>query len=78
MVKDYQLRKNYYFCFSFLSESRTQWQTNFDKKLLLEQIFRLVEMFFTNSLCVAITAVSCRDTFLMQNLIPANINLISG
>ena len=49
-------------------------------KFLLEQIFRLVEMSFRNHLvlCKATVAVSCRDKLLMQNLIPANIKLISG
>ena len=80
MGKDYQLRENYYFCLLFLSKSRTWWQANFNKKSLLEQIFRLVEMSFRNHLvlCVATVAVSHRDKLLMQNLIPANINLISG
>ena len=80
MEKDYQLRKSYYFCLSFLSKSRTYWQTNFNKKSLLEQIFRLVDMSFRNHLilCVATVAVFCRGKLLIQNLIPANINLISG
>ena len=80
MGKDYQLRKNYYFCLTFLSKGRILCQTNFNKKSLLEQIFCLVEMSFRNHLvlCMATVAVSYRDKFLMQNLIPANINLISG
>ena len=83
MGKDYRLRNNYYFCLSFLSKSRTWWQINFNKKsllLLLEQIFLLVKMFFRNRLllCVATVDVSCRNKLLIQNLIPANINLISG
>ena len=80
MGKDYQLRKNYYFCLTFLSKGRILWQTNFSKKSLLEQIFCLVEMPFRNHLvlCMATVAVSYRDKLLMQNLIPANINLISG
>ena len=47
---------------------------------LLEQIFRLVEMSFRNHLLLymAIVDVSCRDKLLMQNFIPANINLFSG
>ena len=32
MGNDYQLRKNYYFCLSFLCKSRTLWQTKFNKK----------------------------------------------
>ena len=76
MGKDYRLRKNYYFCLSFLSKTRTQWQTNFNKKSLLlplKQIFRLVEMSFKNHLllCVATVAVSCRNKLLLQNHIPA-------
>ena len=71
MGKDYQLRENYYFCLLFLSKSRTWWQANFNKKSLLEQIFRLVEMSFRIYLvlCVATVAVSCRDKLLMQTLI---------
>ena len=58
ICKDYQLRKNYCFCFSFLSKSRTYWQTNFNKKsllLLVKQIFCLIEMYIRNNLllCVA-------------------------
>ena len=73
MGKDYQLRKNYYFCLSFLSQSRTYWLTNFNKKpllLLLEQIFCLVEMSFGNHLllCLAIIVVSCRNKLLIENL----------
>ena len=68
MGKDYQLRKNYYFCLSFLSKSRTSWHINFSKKSLLEHIFRPVEMYFRNPLCVATIAVSFRDKLLMQNL----------
>ena len=77
MGKDYQLRKNYYFCLSFLSKRRT---SDRNGKFLLEQIFCLVEMSFINHLvlCVATVAVSCRDKLLMLNLISANINLISG
>ena len=43
-------------------------------------MFRLVEMIFRKHLvlCVATAAVSFRDKLLMQNVIPANINLISG
>ena len=78
MGEDYQLRKNYYFCISFLSKSRSYWQTAFDKNSFLEQIFRLVQTSFRNPLCVATVAVSSRDKLLMQNLIPADINLISG
>ena len=80
MGKDYRLRKNYYFCLSFLSKSRTLWQTNLNRKSLLEQISRLVEISFRNHplLCVAIVGVSSRNKLLMQNLILANINLISG
>ena len=46
----------------------------------MEQIFRLVRMSLRNHLllCVAIVAVSRRNKLLMQNLVPANINLISG
>ena len=80
MRKDYRFRKNYYFCLSFLSKSRTYWQNNLNEKSLLKQIFRVVEMSFRNHflLCVATVAMSCRNNSLMQNLIPANINLISG
>ena len=78
MGKDSQFRKNYYFCLSFIYENRTQRQTDFNKKSLLEQIFRLVEISFRNSLCMATVAVSCRYKFLLQNLIPAYIYLISG
>ena len=53
------------------------------KKILLfpaEQIFCLVEMSFRNRLLlhVATGTVSCRNQLLMQNLIQANINQISG
>ena len=50
------------------------------KKSLLEQIFRLVEIFFRNHLVifVATFAVTYRDKMLMQNLIPPNISLICG
>ena len=80
MGKDYQLRKNYYFCLSFLSKSRTQWQTSFNKKSLLEQIFRLIKMSFRNNLtlCVATVAVSCRDKLLMQNFNPATYFLTNA
>ena len=80
MGKNYQHRKNYYFCLSFHSKNRTWWQTNFQKKYLLEQIFHLVEMSSRNSLDlhVATAAASCRDKLLMQNIISANIELISG
>ena len=44
MEKDYRLRKNYYFCLSFISKSKTRWQTNLNKNSILEQIFRLVEI----------------------------------
>ena len=78
MEKDYQLRKNYYFCLSFLSKSRTLWQTNFNKKCLLEQMLCLVEMSFRNHLVlhVSTVAVSCRDKLLMQNLNSANHSLL--
>ena len=36
MGKDSQFRKNYYFCLSFIYENRTQRQTDFNKKSLLE------------------------------------------
>ena len=80
MGKNFQLWKNFFFCHSFLSKVRTYTSTNFNKKSLLEQIFRLVEMLFRNdiALCMATAALSCRDKLLMKNLIPANMNLISG
>ena len=69
MGKDYRLRKNNYFCLSFLSATRIilmEKQTNFSEKsllLLVEQIFRLVEMSLRNHLplYVATVAVSCRN-----------------
>ena len=82
MGKVCRLRMNYYFCLSILSKSRTQYQTNFNKNLYyyLEQIFRLVKMFFRNHLllCLATVAVSCRNKLFMQNIVRANKNLISG
>ena len=83
MGKDNRLRKKYYFYLPFLSKNRTWLQTNFNKKsllLLVEQIFRLIEMSFRNQLllCVATVDVSCGNKLLMQNHISANINLISS
>ena len=71
---DCQFRKNYYFCLSFHSKRRTEQQTAFNKKYLLEQIFRPAEMSFTNPLCVVTVSASCRDKLLMQNLILASEN----
>ena len=67
MGKNFQLWKNFFFCHSFLSKVRTYTSTNFNKKSLLEQIFRLVEMSFRNHLilCVATVAVFCRDKLLI-------------
>ena len=78
MEKDYQLRKNYYFCILFLSKSRTLWQTNFNRKSLLEQMLCLVEISIRNHLVLygPNVAVSCRDKLLMQNLISANHSLL--
>ena len=76
MRKDYRLKENCCFYLSFRSKSRTQWQTNLNKASLLEQIFRLVEISFKNHILLCVVAVSCRNKLLMQNLIPANINLI--
>ena len=75
MGKDYQHGKKYYFCLSFLSKTRTSGRLILIKKPLLKPIFRQVEMSFRNTLCLANVAMSCRDKLLMQNLIPANVNL---
>ena len=47
---------------------------------MLKQIFRLVAMPFRNHLVlsVATPTVSCGYKLLIENLIPADINLISG
>ena len=78
MGKDYQLRKDYYFVFYFFLKVEPSGRIILIT--LLEQIFCLVKMSFRNHLvlCMATVAVSCRNKLLMQNLIPANINLISG
>ena len=46
----------------------------------MKQIFRLVEMSFRKHLllCLATATLFCRNKLLMQHLITANINLISG
>ena len=72
---------NYYSYLSFLSKSRTQWQTNFNKKSLLEQTFHLVETilsyFFQTLLPPKVTFTSSENIFFNKSVIPATGNLFS-
>ena len=79
MGTDYRFSKNHCFYLSFfikvepIISSSGKLILTF---LLVEQIFRQVEICFRNHLllCVATVTVSCKNKLLMQNLIPADIN----
>ena len=82
MGMDYQFRKNFFFVFHFFLKVESCGRLILIKDIYYyywNKFYHLVEIPLRSHLlvCVATVAVSCRKK-LMQSLILANINLISG